>query len=205
MSARPVYVVDDEEPIQRSLSLMLRVMGYAPRAFPSGPEFLAALPELDAGSILLDLRMPEIDGLEVQRRLIAADAHSPVIMMSGHGDLAVGVTAMEQGAVAFLEKPFARAALEQALGIAFMRLRDGAAYRAYLRTAAEAVQRLQPADRQVLELMARGHERDGVTAQTGLSPVDFELARSRVFAELGSDSVTDALRIAFAARAAAAL
>jgi two-component system response regulator FixJ len=204
VNGRPVYVVDDEEPIQRSLQLMLRVIGFAPQAFGSGAEFLAAAPALAEGCVLLDLRMPDIDGLEVQRRLLASDKSAPVIVMSGHGDLAVGVSAMEQGAVAFLEKPFARSTLEHALRIGFQKLEDDLGYRDYLKAAAGAVQQLRPADRQVLELIARGHETDSIVQQTGLAPADLELARSRIFKDLGSDSLTDVLRIAFAARAAAA-
>lgn len=199
----PVYVVDDEEPIQRSLQMMLRVLGHRVEGFASGIEFLDRLPELASGSVLLDLRMPQIDGLEVQRRMLAAEARHPVIVMSGHGDIAVGVTAMEQGAVAFLEKPFSRATLEQALEIAALKLEDGPGYLSYLKSASKAVQALGDSDRQILEMRARGHDRDYIAAQTALSPVELELARSRIYSAFGVDSFTDALRIAFAARAAA--
>lgn len=204
MSERRVYVVDDEEPIQRSLQMMLRVLGYAPEAFGSGSQFIASLPHLKPGCMLLDLRMPEIDGLEVQRRLSATDGQMSVIMMSGHGDLAVAVTAMEQGAVAFLEKPFARSALEQALALGFQRLEDEEGYLGYLQSAASALRQLRIEEGQVVDLIARGHETDSIIRLTGLSIVDLELARSRIFAALGTDTLTDVLRIAFAARAAPA-
>ena len=130
MSARCVHVIDDEDAIRRSMQLMLRVMGYEAQAFESGVSFLAAQSEITNGCVLLDLRMPEIDGLEVQRRLNAGGSDHSVIVMSGHGDLGLAVTAMEQGAVAFLEKPFPRAALQQVLEVAFLRLEDPDGYRA---------------------------------------------------------------------------
>ena len=205
MKPRLVYVVDDEEAIRRSLHLMLRVLGYEARQFESGASFLAALSDLASGCVLLDLRMPEIDGLEVQRRLMAAGSGHSAVVMSGHGDIGIAVTALEQGAVAFLEKPFSRAALQQALRCAFLRLEDFDTYRNHLRAAAVAVQRLPSTERQVLELMARGHDTEGIVRQTELSGVDVELSRSRIFAALGVETVTDALHMAFAARRVALL
>ena len=203
MSARCVHVIDDEDAIRRSMQLMLRVMGYEAQAFESGVSFLAAQSEIMNGCVLLDLRMPEIDGLEVQRRLNAGGSDHSVIVMSGHGDLGLAVTAMEQGGVAFLEKPFPRAALQQVLEVAFLRLEDPDAYRAYLRSAAVALQKLDATDQKVLELIARGHDSEGIAAQTGMPAVAIEIARSRIFAQLGTQTVTEVLRLAFAARRAA--
>jgi len=205
MSARDVHVVDDEEAIRRSLHLMLRVLGYDAQLFASGTSFLAALPGLPSGCVLLDLRMPEVDGLEVQRRLTAAAADHSVIVMSGHGDLAMAVTALEQGAIMFLDKPFSRTTLQQALRCAFLRLDDAGRYRDYLRAAAAAVQRLSSLERQVLELMARGYDSDGIVRQMGLSDMEVELSRSRVLAVLEVETVTEALHVAFAARRVALL
>lgn len=202
MSAR-MYIVDDEEAIGRSTRLLLRVLGYEARAFGSAAAFLAAQPELATGCVLLDLRMPEIDGLEVQRRLNATGANHSVVVMSGHGDLGMAVTAMEQGAIAFLEKPFSRVALQQSLELAFMRLDDAETYRQYLRTAADVVRKLEASDHRVLELIARGHDSDGIANQTGMPALAIEVARSRIYAELGVQTATEVLRLAFAARRAA--
>ena len=205
MSARCVYVIDDEDAIRRSMQLMLRVLGYGAQTFESGPSFLAVQSELASGCVLLDLRMPEIDGLEVQRRLNAAGSDHSVVVMSGHGDLGIAVTAMEQGAIAFLEKPFSRATLEDVLALAFLRLDDPDGYRAYLHSAASALQKLEATDRKVLQLIARGHDLDGIAQQTGLPAVSIEVSRARIHAELGTETVTEALRLAFAARRAAPL
>jgi two-component system, LuxR family, response regulator FixJ len=199
MSPKFVHVVEDEPAIRRSTQMILKVLGYEPQTHVSGVAFLDALPELPEGCVLLDIRMPEMDGLEVQRRLKAAGADPPLVTMSGHGDLAIAVAAMEQGAMAFLEKPFRRAALEQALDIAFRRLEDPSGYRQYLESAAGAVNKLAPVDRQVLALMAQGRDVGSIADQTGLEPLSIEVSRSRIFAELGTDSLTDVLRVAFAA------
>lgn len=202
MTVRRVHVVDDEEAIRRSMDLMLRVLGYEAQCFESGPAFLSGQSELSGGCLLLDLRMPEIDGLEVQRRLNGMGAEHSVIVMSGHGDLGMAVTAMEQGAVAFLEKPFTRAALQRSLELAFMRIDDADGYRDYLRSAVETVRKLDTADQRVLELMAQGQDSEGIARRTGMPPMSIELARSRIYAELGAQTATDVLRLAFAARRA---
>ena len=88
MSIKYVHVVEDEEAIRRSTHMMLKILGYEPQTHASGGGFLDALPDLPRGCVLLDIRMPEIDGLEVQRRLQAAGSEQPLVMMSGHGDLA---------------------------------------------------------------------------------------------------------------------
>lgn len=203
MSKPCVHVIDDEDAVRRSMQLMLRVLGYEVQTFESGVAFLASETELASGCVLLDLRMPEVDGLEVQRRLRANGADHSVIVMSGHGDLGIAVTAMEQGAIAFLEKPFSRAALHEVLELAFMRVEDPNGYREYLRSAATALQELERTDRGVLELIARGHDSDSISQQTGLPAVAIEVSRSRIYAQLGAQTVTEVLRLAFAARRAA--
>ena len=202
MNPRCVHVVDDEDAVRRSTQMILRLLGYETKAFESGIAFLEAQPNLARGSVLLDMRMPEIDGLEVQRRLNAAGASHPVIAVSGHGDLGMAATAMEQGAIAFLEKPFSRTALEQVLDLAFALLDDPAAYRSYLVSAAAAVQRLDPPDRRVLELIAEGQDSVGIARQSGLSAAAIELSRARIYAELGVGTLTEVLRWAYAARRA---
>jgi len=111
-----VYVVDDDPTILESTAFLLTSAGYQVRCFPSGAEFLKARPLLPPGAVLLDLRMPEIDGLNV---IAQCDDESrllyPVIMMTGHGDLATAVRAMKLGADDFLEKPFGEDALVRSL------------------------------------------------------------------------------------------
>jgi two-component system response regulator FixJ len=198
MTARHVYVVDDEEPIRRSSELMLRVLGFAPRTFESGATFLGEAGELSTGCVLLDIRMPQMDGLEVQRRMNAHGRHHSVVVMSGHGDLGIAAQAFENGAVALLEKPFPRASLERALHIAFIRFEDNPAYRRYREAARQAVASLAPPDRAILALLARGTANESFAERLGLAPTEVEMARSRIFDRLDVDSTTEALRLAYA-------
>ncbi len=202
MNDRSVYVVDDEEGILRSMDMMLRVMGYAVRTFESGQAFITSQPKIECGCVLLDLRMPEMDGLEVQRRLSRGGADHSVVIMSGHGDLGMAVTAMAEGAIAFLEKPFSRGALEEVLEIAFKRLEDPRGYRAHLLSAAAALHALGAADQELLELILRGHDPQDVAGQMGLPVNAAEVAQARIFTELGVQSVTELLSVAYAARRA---
>jgi two-component system, LuxR family, response regulator FixJ len=199
VTTRQVYVVEDEEPIRRAVQLMLRVMGYTSRAFESGVPFLQDIGVLAPGCVLLDIRMPQIDGLEVQRRLNAAGHRHSVVVMSGHGDISVAAPAFENGAVAFLEKPFPRTALQRALELAFVRLEDPARYREHLDAAKRAVAALDPIDGQILALLARGLANENIAGELALTPVALDLARSRIFDTLGVESVTEALGLSFAA------
>lgn len=199
MTKRCVYVVDDEEPIRRSVQLILRLMGFEASTFDSGVAFLQGADRLRPGCVLLDIRMPDMDGLEVQRRLNTQGAAHSVVVMSGHGDLSVAVPTFESGAVAFLEKPFPRAALQQALEIAFLELEDTAGYCAYLAEAERSIGTLGPAEQEILTLLTRGHTNEQIAAALDIAAPAVEISRARVFEQLQVETITDALRLAFAA------
>ena len=199
MTKPVVHLVDDEDPVRRSIQLMLKVMGYDVLAYDSGTALLAGGDALQPGCILLDVRMSDVDGPEVQRRLRRDGVELPVVMMSGHGDLGVALQTMRDGAVAFLEKPFAKSALKQALDLAFLKLLDPIGYRAHLDEAAARVAALDPVGRAILGHIAQGASNEGTAAMLGLSPPAIDVARARLFSDLGVESVTDALRVAFAA------
>ena len=199
MTGRIVYVVDDEEPIRRSSQLMLRTRGYEVYPFDNGVAFLAALPALRPGCVLLDLRMPEIDGLEVQQRASEAGSELPTVMMSGHGDLAVAVQAMRNGAVAFVEKPFSRVTLEPALRTAFLKLEDPVGYAAYLEAARAQVAALGDTERAVLAGMTRGRSNEMIGADLGLGVGAVEVSRARLFSTAGLENAAEALQLGFAA------
>src|SRR6185503_6084416 len=119
---RVVHLVDDDEAVRRSASLMLRGQRLIVRTYASGTALLDAADELVPGCILLDVRMPDMDGLEVQAALGDRGIVLPVIIMTGHGDINLAVQAMKAGAVDFIEKPFGRATLLSALEQGFARL-----------------------------------------------------------------------------------
>src|SRR3546814_19687653 len=107
----PIYVVDDDEAIRRSLSFMLKTSGFMVKLFEGGLPFLKAAAGLEPGCVLLDVRMPDMDGLAVQRELRARGVMLPVVIMTGHGDIDLAVTAMKAGASDFIEQPFDQAGL----------------------------------------------------------------------------------------------
>ena len=106
MDNRLIHLVDDEDAIRRSAGFMLKTSGFAVKTYDSGVAFLKEAKAADPGCILLDVRMPEMDGLEVQRELNVRGITMPVIVLTGHGDVSIAVQAMKAGAVDFLEKPF---------------------------------------------------------------------------------------------------
>src|SRR5689334_17129390 len=112
---RLVHLVDDDEAIRRSVGFALKTSGFTVRAYDNGSEILKAAPRLEAGCILLDIRMPGMDGLEVQEALKSKGVTLPVIIMTGHGDVGLAVRAMKAGAIDFIEKPFEKAVLLAAI------------------------------------------------------------------------------------------
>ncbi len=197
-----IHVVDDEESIRRSIGFMLRTSGFQVQTHVSGVAFLKEVKSADAGCILLDIRMPDMDGLEVQRTLNERGVNYPVIVLTGHGDVGTAVQAMKAGAVDFLEKPFEKAHLLQAIDSAFARLgRQGgeqvAEHEALVRVAA-----LTPRELDVLRGLTRGHPNKTIAYDLDISPRTVEIHRANLMTKLGVRSLSEALRIAFAARVA---
>ena len=121
---RNVYVVDDNRDVRRSLSYMLSASDTPSRPFGSGQDFLDALDDLQPGCILLDLRMPLMDGFGVMEALAKRGVDWPVIVMTGHGEISIAVRAMKQGAIDFIQKPFAEEALSGCLDTGFKLLEE---------------------------------------------------------------------------------
>jgi two-component system, LuxR family, response regulator FixJ len=196
---RVVHLVDDDEAVRRSVSLMLRSRRFAVKAYTSGVELLAAAGELAPGCILLDVRMPEMDGLEAQAALRARGILLPVIIMTGHGEVDLAVRAMKAGAVDFIEKPFERATLVRALDEGFARIEQAGLQRARREEAAGRIEALTPRERDVLQGLARGHPNKTIAYDLGISPRTVEIHRANLMAKLGVASLSEALRLAFAA------
>ena len=199
MTKRHIYVIDDEDPIRRSTRLMLTVRGYEVATFESGTGFLEVARALRPGAVRLDIRMPVMDGIEVQRNLNASGFTFPVVVMTGHGDLSVAIAALQQGAVGFLEKPFSRAALEEVLDEAFCKLEAPERFEAERRSAGERVQRLAEGERQLLSGLVRGLSNTALATTLGTTPQTVEARRAKLFAELGVETMAEALSLAFAA------
>lgn len=196
---RTVHLVDDDEAIRRSASFMLRTSGLVVKTYSSGMELLAAGKDIEPGCILLDVRMPGMDGLEVQMALKERDIRLPVIVMTGHGDVSVAVQAMKVGAIDFIEKPFERATLLSALEDGFVQLSRASTRAARAEEASAQLDVLTPREREVLEGLARGHPNKTIAYDLGISPRTVEIHRANVMSKLGVASLSEALRIAFAA------
>lgn len=194
-----IYLVDDEEAVRASTGVLLETAGYAVRPYASGVAFLRIAGSAPPGCVLLDVRMPEMDGLQVQQALNARGIRLPVIVLTGHGDIATAVAAMKAGAVDFIEKPVDRPTLLGALATAFAQLARAGGGRTPERRAREQVAGLTRRENQVLRGMVHGRANKLIAFDLGISPRTVEVHRSNLMSKLGVRSLSEALRIAFAA------
>lgn len=196
---RMIHIVDDEEAIRRSTSFLLKTSGYRTTTYASGDLFLQAARTAEPGCVLLDVRMPGRDGIEVQATLAERGIALPVIMLTGHGDVAIAVQAMKAGAIDFLEKPFDQTRLLAAIGAAMARLDDleGRADRGD--EASVAVAGLTKREQDVLKGMANGLPNKSIAFDLGISSRTVEVHRANLMTKLQVKSLSEALRIAFAA------
>ncbi|MDR2858249.1 MAG: response regulator [Novosphingobium sp.] len=196
---RLVHLVDDDEAVRRSASFLLRIEGFAVKTYASGVELLDRIGDLPAGCILLDVRMPGMNGLEVQQALRERGSRLPVIIMTGHGDVTVAVQAMKAGAVDFIEKPFEKAVMLTALEEGFARLERSGRIAARAGEARARLEVLTAREREVLEGLVRGHPNKTIAYDLEISPRTVEIHRANVMTKLGVSNLSEALRIAFAA------
>jgi two-component system response regulator FixJ len=196
---RTIHLVDDDEAIRRSVSFMLRTSGYLVKTYPSGVEFLAVAREAVTGCILLDVRMPDMDGLDVQQALKERGVLMPVIVLTGHGDINLAVQAMKAGAVDFIEKPFEKPVLIGAIEEGFARIDQAGRRHARADEAKVRLETLTPREYDVLRGLVRGHPNKTIAYDLGISPRTVEIHRANLMGKLGVPSLSEALRIAFAA------
>jgi two-component system response regulator FixJ len=194
-----VYIVDDEEAVRDSLSFLLESKGYVVKSFGSALDFLAAAPALPIGCLIVDIRMPEMDGLELQERLKALALGFPMIVITGHADVPLAVRTMKAGVVDFIEKPFASETILDSLGGALSRLasrnkRDPAAA-----AAAEKLALLSPREREVLAGLLAGLPNKSIAYDLEISPRTVEIYRARVMGKMGARSLSELIRLALAA------
>jgi two-component system, LuxR family, response regulator FixJ len=196
---RHVYIVDDDDAVRDSLGVLLEACGHQVRSYGTAREFLDEAKTLPLGCLIADIRMPEMDGLELQRRLAELDLSFPMIVITGHGDVPLAVRAMKAGATDFIEKPFATptilASVETALGqLEATEERDPA------RTAAiEKLNLLSPREREVLEGLLAGLPNKTIAYDLAISPRTVEIHRARVMDKMGARSLSELIRLALAA------
>ena len=199
---RTVFVVDDDEAALHSLCLLLKINGLAPRGYSSASEFLATVNPGARGCVITDLRMPEVDGVQLIRTLKGMGSPLPVIVITGHADISNAVDAMKAGATDFVEKPYeselilrlVRAALEENEDVL-----DAHASRNRVR---ERMESLTARERQVLELVVDGASNKMIAATLGISPRTVEIYRASVMSKMRADSLSELVRMTLVAGAA---
>lgn len=194
-----VYVVDDDPAVRQSTSFILSTRGIHSRPYLSGADFLAEVDRLEPGCLLLDIRMPELGGTEVQAVLADRQIDFPTIVMTGHGDVSTAVRVMKLGAIDFLEKPFDDETLFSAVDRAFAVLDDR---RSAAERVDEAVRRIGALSRRetdVLRGLVAGLPNKVIAHRLGLSPRTVEMHRAKMMAKLGLRSLPYALRLAYSA------
>lgn len=194
-----VHVVDDDDAVRRSVSFILKHAGFRVESHVSGVEFLKQAKNADRGCVLLDVRMPDMDGLEVQQEMARRGIDMPVVIVTGHGDVGVAVKAMRAGAVNFIEKPYGKEALLDAIEEAHVRLdryhdRDMKSAEARVRLAS-----LTGRERDVLDGLVAGNPNKTIAYDLGISPRTVEIYRANMMEKLRVRSLSEALRIAFLA------
>lgn len=187
-----VYIVDDDADVRDSLEVLL-ARRYRVQTFESAGAFLDAGIKTGNACVLADIRMPEMDGLALQREINRLMPGLPVIIMTGHGDVPMAVQAMKEGAVEFLEKPFERTALLAAIESAFSRLKTAPA----AATAGETSTRraLTEREKDVFDLLVEGHQNKMVAHKLGISTRTVEVHRARVMDKLGARNLADLVRL----------
>lgn len=199
MSEFPIYLIDDDDGVRRSVGFMLKTSRLDVQVFADGTAFLKEVKHLDPGCVLLDVRMPGMDGLEVQAELRERGIAYPVVVMTGHGDVDVAVKAMKAGAVDFIEKPFDKQVVLEAVEEGFSRLDRSSEVSQRRKEASLRLNALTPREYEVLEGLVKGHPNKTIGYDLGISARTVEIHRANVMKKLEVFNLSDLLRIAFAA------
>jgi two-component system, LuxR family, response regulator FixJ len=196
-----VHLIDDDDGVRQSLAFLLTTAGLAVRVYESAVAFLEALGTLQPGCIVTDVRMPGIDGLQLQRRLKALSVHLPVIVITGHADVPLAVEAMKAGAIDFIEKPFDDEALLSAIRVALDRYDQTGWRELEIAQIRAKLQSLSDREREVLEGLLAGRPNKTIAYDLGLSPRTVEVHRANVMTKMGASSLSSLVRMALVAQA----
>jgi FixJ family two-component response regulator len=196
MTASPVVmVVDDDAGVRNAMRTLLKSVGIQSTLYSSAQEFLAAYQPAQPGCLVLDIRMPGMNGLELQQALNLSGAVIPVIFMSGHADIPMAVEAMQHGAFDFLQKPFRDQDLLDRIQRAIVKdgeLRKSLGEHTRIRSHLES---LTPREREVLDLMTQGKQNKAIAQVLDVSPRTIEIHRARVMEKMGAQSVAELVRM----------
>jgi two-component system response regulator FixJ len=194
-----VHIVDDDEAVRQSLAFLLSTAGTPVRVYESATSFLDALPSLQPGCLITDMRMPDMTGIELLQRLKSKSIDLPVIVITGHGDIPLAVEAMKSGAIDFIEKPFAEEAILKAVRAAENAKSKGRQSDDEAVVAARLAA-LSERERQVLDGLIAGNANKTIAYDLGISPRTVEVYRANVMSKMRAKSLSELIRMALTLR-----
>lgn len=190
-----VHIVDDEEAVRNSLAFLLSGAGFAVRVHESATDFLAIAAGISNGCLITDLRMPDMDGVELLRKLRDAGALLPAIVITGHGDVQMAVEAMKSGALDFIEKPFSDQVLIDSIGRAVERADEQVRNEAAEELVRQRLDSLSERERQVLDGVVAGQPNKTIASELGISPRTVEVYRAGLMGKMQARSLAELVRM----------
>jgi two-component system response regulator FixJ len=194
-----VYIVDDDEAARDSLATLLASAGFHTKCFASGRQFLQEAASLEAGCLISDVRMPEMDGITLLHQLKALNFNFPVVLITGHGDIKMAVQALKSGAVDFVEKPYDDVTILAAVRGAQKEWDEGHEAAALAKIAAQRLSSLSARERDVLQRVVAGLPNKIIAHHLGISPRTVEFHRSNVIAKMQAGGISQLVRLALLA------
>lgn len=195
MSEHSVFIIDDDDAVRDSVLCLMRAHGIRSRAFNSGVRFFDNLPDVSSACVITDIRMPDMDGAEVVRRLKALKGDAwPVVVITGHGEVPLAVQLMKAGVVDYIEKPFEPNRLVEVVRGSFSHLDDLLLHRAEVDTVARRAACLTPRERAVFHALIRGRTNKHIANDLQISPRTVEIFRAKVMAKMEADSLSALIR-----------
>lgn len=199
MNTITVLIAEDDDAVRDSLLVLLRSEGLRARAFASGAELFANLPEVDSACVITDVRMPDMDGIEVVRRLSEMKGHAwPVIVITGLADVPMAVQMMKAGVVDLIEKPFDPNRLLDAVRGCLGHLKEQHGERQNRLEIAERIAQLSQREGQVFRALVEGRSNKEIAADLSISPRTVEILRAKVMSKMQAKTLSDLIRMGLA-------